>query len=111
MHQCTENHSLLVFYYSVCVCVCVCVCANSLQHCKHFKRGAGTCPFGNSCFYRHGQSKSLLHVGQPNRVWCVSECAAAERLSPEYLDGTKAILPPKPRPRPRVAVDDFESHR
>jgi E3 ubiquitin-protein ligase makorin len=25
----------------------------SKQHCKHFNRGKGTCPFGNSCFYKH----------------------------------------------------------
>jgi E3 ubiquitin-protein ligase makorin len=36
------------------------------QHCKHFNRGEGTCPFGNSCFYRH-----------------------------EYPDGTKAIVQPR----------------
>ena len=49
----------------------------SKQHCKHFNRGKGTCPFGNSCFYKHGIIQHLpcksLQAGLPllhqYRVW------------------------------------------
>ncbi|XP_035783992.1 probable E3 ubiquitin-protein ligase makorin-1 [Anopheles albimanus] len=36
--------------------------------CKHFRKGAGTCPFGNRCFYRHATPEGeLVDVGAPSR--------------------------------------------
>ena len=32
----------------------------SKKHCKYFNMGNGTCPFGGSCFYRHGKSSLIL---------------------------------------------------
>ena len=31
----------------------LCFPPSSKKHCKHFNMGKGTCPFANSCFYKH----------------------------------------------------------
>ena len=71
----------------------MCALHCSQQHCKHFNRGEGTCPFGNSCFYKHGtQSRASLMDSH----FCVFQLFVAV----EYSDGTKATV------HPRVAVND-----
>ncbi|CRK90669.1 CLUMA_CG004370, isoform A [Clunio marinus] len=38
------------------------------KDCKYFKKGAGTCPFGNKCFYRHClPDGKTVDVGEPTR--------------------------------------------
>ncbi|ETN67799.1 makorin [Anopheles darlingi] len=53
-----EKERLIVDYKKAC---------NSTD-CKHFRKGAGTCPFGNRCFYRHATPDGeLVDVGAPSR--------------------------------------------
>ncbi len=38
------------------------------KQCKYFNHGAGECPFGNKCFYRHEDSNGRpVDVGPPPR--------------------------------------------
>ncbi len=73
---------MCVCFICVCVCVCfVCVCVHTMhfwlvvidrscvnsccilfipsflrkKHCKYFNKGEDICPFGDSCFYKHGR--------------------------------------------------------
>lgn len=42
--------------------------ALSEKDCKYFKKGSGTCPFGNKCFYRHCLANgNKIDVGEPVR--------------------------------------------
>lgn len=42
--------------------------ALSEKDCKYFKKGSGTCPFGNKCFYRHCLvDGKKVDVGEPQR--------------------------------------------
>ena len=34
-------------------------CFNSDKPCKYFNEGKGTCPFGESCLYKHGMCHSV----------------------------------------------------
>eukprot|EP00316_Scyphosphaera_apsteinii_P002250 CAMPEP_0119305480 /NCGR_PEP_ID=MMETSP1333-20130426/6478_1 /TAXON_ID=418940 /ORGANISM="Scyphosphaera apsteinii, Strain RCC1455" /LENGTH=303 /DNA_ID=CAMNT_0007308579 /DNA_START=189 /DNA_END=1099 /DNA_ORIENTATION=- len=38
------------------------------QPCRHFAFGAGTCPFGNSCFYAHVDERGNHSRGLPRRM-------------------------------------------
>ncbi|XP_022209509.2 probable E3 ubiquitin-protein ligase makorin-1 [Drosophila obscura] len=39
------------------------------KDCKYFKKGEGSCPFGNKCFYRHSLSNGdIVDVGLPKRT-------------------------------------------
>lgn len=43
--------------------------ACNTTHCKHYKQGAGKCPFGNKCFYKHAlPCGQLVDVGGPSRA-------------------------------------------
>ena len=42
-----------------------CVLNFSTKSCKYFDMGKGTCPFGNSCFYKHGMFYSRSHGSVP----------------------------------------------
>ena len=51
-----KNYPLYGTYITHVFCV---VCR--AKHCKYFDMGKGTCSFGSSCFYRHGEWV-LLHA-------------------------------------------------
>ena len=38
------------------------------QDCKYYKRGSGTCPFGNSCFYLHRDELGRIEPAQSLRI-------------------------------------------
>uniref|UniRef100_A0A182UQ21 RING-type E3 ubiquitin transferase n=1 Tax=Anopheles merus TaxID=30066 RepID=A0A182UQ21_ANOME len=76
----------------------------SLTDCKHFGKGAGVCPFGSKCFYRHAlPSGELVAKSKPNRKarrkrWPAAEpeaFAPAGMLWQQYDDGlsTDANMP------------------
>ena len=33
---------------------------HSVKPCRHFQEGKGVCPFGNMCFYSHGEFTSTV---------------------------------------------------
>uniref|UniRef100_A0A1L8DSZ3 RING-type E3 ubiquitin transferase n=1 Tax=Nyssomyia neivai TaxID=330878 RepID=A0A1L8DSZ3_9DIPT len=42
--------------------------ALNAKDCKYYKKGSGTCPFGNKCFYKHAdRDGKLVDLGAPRR--------------------------------------------
>ena len=58
----------------------------SKKHCKYFNMGEGTCPFGTSCFYRHGEWTGSLVSRVTVVPWLVLV---------EYPDGRKSEETPR----------------
>ena len=67
----------------------------SKKQCKYFNMGKGTCSFGSSCFYKHGEETLGIHYQQV----LILNCTLYFDLT-VYPDGTVA------KDEPRYFTDD-----
>ncbi|KAL7031794.1 hypothetical protein ACKWTF_007136 [Chironomus riparius] len=61
--------------------------ALSEKDCKYFKKGQGTCPFGNKCFYRHClMDGKKVDVGEPTRTRALNSLGHLENLPVAHIN-------------------------